>query len=967
MGSRRRSFVTTGALLGVAGLVVGLIPASAATPAAVPTLAKSTQFDITGIIQAATLDGAAAQWALPNNGGTVTVNGQVVVIPKETVVILPANALTWQELFSHAPAPYGIPGNLGVTAAAPQSGLALLDNAAPSTRVSTYEAHVVGNRVIDPVNVNGCSSAALGWDPASSTCDRYIAGLVNVSQQSLNSGAGHINFIDYANGVMYVGGTVMPDASLSPTNPGTRVAINDPAPAGGTGRYSSGSPVGLVQDARFQVDQDNPTIVAETGFPMCLPRTLTPDPLCPESNRPVVTARGDESGITPNPNALVFGQHYTLFRMDSPANVDSATPLSNFCLRTPCADPRQQAPFEIGDYVTFAGTLGVDLAGQQFVSAHTIVASLGIYTQPGIDPAYNTVDVSLIGTGGLTVFGAGEAAIRTRFEGMTTDESRPVAVYGIDIDPLTGLTSDRSWGAAMPDAGPPTGAVRGRWRFRPPCTDTTATMLASPGKGCTPPPAGQFIPPTREVRGVVMNVVPGATPTLTPANTIASGLTAANGISYGQYHAPIQEYIFPENVPGTPIPENNFNTIPFLALGGYSSSTGVRAKVLTPWPSNVLPAASVCAVANAGGSYSVKSGAVGFLLSGSAGANPTGTISYSWTIAPTGAAAPGSLVAPTTAQTVGYNAPTPNPVLTTPVATVTLTVFQTAPGCPLTSTATAPITITANTFAPVVTSFSTNRGSNPTINTTTVTPGQGLFNLTAQGTFTNSVATVGTTTFIGHFQFVQTAGPAVTLFNGGRVNVQCQINGRPAGSTCNFGTVPMPVIVPAGYLATTSYLGQAKFSVNLVLDSVTGSTATSQLRSAGPAFPTPQTVTAQPSVPATITLLPTKDRQGQGRLSITATFAGPTTTVIKLLPYVTDAGTVYDPGSGLGNTFTWDPATATFLISIVGAPSPACNPGGAFATPCSAKPLIVEATAAGAPNTIIASSVLTGTALSVIK
>ena len=46
-----------------------------------------------------------------------------------------------------------------------------------------------------------------------------------------------------------------------------------------------------------------------------------------------------------------------------------------------------------------------------------------------------TTEVALIGTGGLTVIGAGEAAVRTRFEGMTTDPSRNIHLYGIDLDP----------------------------------------------------------------------------------------------------------------------------------------------------------------------------------------------------------------------------------------------------------------------------------------------------------------------------------------------------------------------------------------------------------------------------------------------------------------------------------------------------------------------------------------------------
>ena len=54
-------------------------------------------------------------------------------------------------------------------------------------------------------------------------------------------------------------------------------------------------------------------------------------------------------------------------------------------------------------------------------------------------------------------------------------------------------------GAIGVDPGPPTGAVRGRWRFRPPCTATTTTFT---DKSCSPPPTGTFLPATRELRAV---------------------------------------------------------------------------------------------------------------------------------------------------------------------------------------------------------------------------------------------------------------------------------------------------------------------------------------------------------------------------------------------------------------------------------------------------------------------------------
>src|SRR5436305_1189806 len=70
----------------------------------------STQFDITGFLQ-------EARTAGPDAPGTLTINGQLVTVPASTIVILPASALTWDELFTQAPAPYG----------PTQTGLAMFD------------------------------------------------------------------------------------------------------------------------------------------------------------------------------------------------------------------------------------------------------------------------------------------------------------------------------------------------------------------------------------------------------------------------------------------------------------------------------------------------------------------------------------------------------------------------------------------------------------------------------------------------------------------------------------------------------------------------------------------------------------------------------------------------------------------------------------------------------------------------
>jgi hypothetical protein len=576
--------------------------------AQIPPAGTASQFDLVGFLQEATVNNVNSLTA----GGKLKVNGHVVVVPDNTIVILPANALTWQELFTQAPAPYN-------TVATGMTGMALADSPAPPT---TYEVHVVGNRV----------------------GDTYIAGLIYLSQQDLNAGAGYINYIDYATGEMYVGGALnvangVPQNILDANNPGARVAINDP-----DGKFGRAA----TPDRRFTLDPDNPTIRSATGFPMCLPRTdpastsVAPDALCPQGNRPL-----DAAGN------FVYG-----FTMP-PANTTAVQ----------LPDPRIMAPFEVGDYVDYAGTLISGSAGT-YISAHTITNNVAIYTTPGTDPAYVAIEVALMGTGGVTVAAVGEAVIRTRFEGMTTDPSRPIHLFGIDVKPGDNKTNDRDWGMVAVDPGPPTGAVKGRWRFRPPCTVSVATV-----KDCKAPSAGTFLPPSREVRAVIEGAWTQST---NPATT-----GGANGLIAGQYHAPILEYIFPENVPGTPPPPNNFETIPFLAQGGYTSSAGTQVGQLAPWPGKQAPGTCTAPTASAGADFNVAPGANKVPLVGSA--TGSGQLTYLWTVPlPTTINSSSSSVNPT------FDAPALAPGAAPVVITFTLTVT----GCNnQTATSTVKVTV----------------------------------------------------------------------------------------------------------------------------------------------------------------------------------------------------------------------------------------------------------------------------------
>jgi hypothetical protein len=852
-------------LLAMASVAVAQLPVPA-----------SSQFDITGFIQEATVTSTGDA----HSGGTIKVNGHVVTVPRETIVILPANALTWEELFAKAPAPY-----TGVA-----TGMALADIPAPLT---TYEAHVVGNRV----------------------GDTYIAGMINISQQDLNTGSGFINFINYATGEMWVGGQIVVDGLgnpvLSGTNPGTRVRLNDPV-----GRYGRS----MSPDVRFTVDPDNPTIMSATGYPMCLPRTapvggVTTDGLCPEGNRPISVAASPTS-------PAVYLTNITTNNLTNPG-------FPQFPGLFP--DSTLQAPFEVGDWITFAGTLVADAGftagptagpwpgtANTYISAHTIVNNVAIYTFHGSDPAYIMTEVTIIGTGGLTVLGAGEAVIRTRFEGMTTDvdpsgaAQRNIHLYGIDLD-SAGNTTDRDWGTIGVDPGPPNGAVKGRWRFRPPCLPF-GSVPTRPDKDCVMNQSGTFLPPTREVRAVIEGLQ-----SQNPANPGA--ITAANGLFYGQYHAPILEYIFPENIPGAPIVENNFNTIPFLSCGGYTSSgipggAGTLVGILNPWPSNVAPNTSNCVglvtppsnvVATATPS-SVISGS-GTLVTLNATAAGTTPLSFAWTQAPTDVP-----------QVILTNPNTATATFTTPVVAANTTLHFTATATNSAGSASAPTTVNVAVDIPIVNHVAPQTVFSGTPVTMIITGSDpGGLPLT--------------------FAVTQTAGPAPNA--PGLVVTQ----NPPSGATATF-TYTLPIGAPA-----------ATLNFSIVATNTANQASAAEFTS----------VTVNPLADS-LSITAAEYRTQKQRLIINVTdatdnptiqiFLNPYRCESNLAPCVLNPATgfwMYNPdpaAGGLGNLFTYAPG-GLYTIDVTGVPRPACNLGGNYATPCGNASISVRSSQGGTATSVL--------------
>ena len=530
------------------GLVVAALWSGAPLRAQLP-LPASTIFEMTGFVQQATLDNPSD----PFSGGTLTVNNHLIVVPRYTIFQMPATSLTWTELFTQAPGPWG----------PTQTGLALSDVPKPAF---TFEVTVQGNRVIEQ------------------DTDRYIAGLLFVSNLSVQAHQGFISAIDYDAGEFVVGGS--------------RVRLNDPI--GRFGRV-------MTHDKRFTIDEDNPTVKSETGYPMCLPRTRVDqgvdDPLCPQGNRPA-------------------GK--TIFTMLTPA-APTAAERQNPALRTAVLDPWRAAPFQVGDYVTVRGPIVKDAAGQ-YISAYAVDANVGIFTQPGTQPSYVSVDVVLMGTGPVndpTL--AQEGARRTRVEGFSTDFTTPVVISALDVDACTGDGIDRWWATQAIDPGPPTGAVAGRWRFIP-----AAPLFDLKGF--------PFLPPTREVHVV------SATGTV----------VTMNGLNAGEYVSPNQEFILPENRGvGSPIVPGNFETMAFLTQGS-GPRNGAYSGQLSPWPGTNPPVRNACAVVAA--DPIVTSGSLVTLDgSKSVAANvPSGAATYKWTQV---SGAPVTLANATAAKTT-FTAPT---------------------------------------------------------------------------------------------------------------------------------------------------------------------------------------------------------------------------------------------------------------------------------------------------------------------
>jgi len=245
-----------------------------------------------------------------------------------------------------------------------------------------------------------------------------------------------------------------------------------------------------------------------------------------------------------------------------------------------------------------------------------------------------------------------------------------------------------------------------------------------------------------------------------------------------------------------------------------------------------------------------------------------------------------------------------NPVYTAPVVAVAtvVPVTLTATNCSGASVSTSSTTITINApGAPTVNA----------VNPITVVSGTGGSFL-ATGSDPNVPALTPLT-----FNVVQTSGPALI-----------GITVSPASPTSATVSFTAPVV---------GVVSQATLSLTATNTAPLTSAAVTVVVTINP-----------PAVGDTVLITSAQYRTGKQRLIINATSNAPGPVTLRLQPYLTTTGSIYNPApsaGGLGDTFTL--TAGVYILDITGAPAPACGNAAGYQTPCPTKPMDVLSSGGG--------------------
>ncbi len=355
------------------GILIFLAAALFVMPAAQAQVQTAA---VSGEIERISINNIADPWS----GGEMVIGGQIVIIPRNLLMDLPANRLTLTQLFQQAPA---------ACVAAGETGLAKLDTCNPSGAGAF--ATIDANK-----NDNG----------------NVISGDVFI-EKGREAVTGNVTYISYTDGYYRLNG------KLNDPTTGIMVRLNDP-----TGRHTVQQGLGCIPgtpncspDPRFTLDPDNYINVFSTGYPYCIPSTVPrPFPGLPAAIGipaiPAGTAQAAADGtgdvMCPTSNRLINGG-------------------------IPVDDSRRFAPIMIGDSITAEGNFET-INGVRFLSAHTTMVGSALTTKNQPDqPDYFFLAEVFIDAPGFQ-----NQRARALFIGFSTIASGPdVLLWSLHRDPVT--------------------------------------------------------------------------------------------------------------------------------------------------------------------------------------------------------------------------------------------------------------------------------------------------------------------------------------------------------------------------------------------------------------------------------------------------------------------------------------------------------------------------------------------------
>jgi hypothetical protein len=345
-------------------LVLALITAAWA-----PQALAAVTAPVAGEIQNITIINPLDHWS----GGTISVGGTLVTIPRNLLIDLPANRLTLQQLYELAPPTCRAVG---------QSGLAKGDSCNTS-----------GMGAIATISANYTLAG------------NVIAGDVLI-EKGIESIIGTISYIDYNDGYFRLNGVP------NDLNTGVMVRLNDPG-SRHTVQQGKGCAAGSENcsaDPRFTLDQDNYTNTFSSGYPWCIPSTVQRGPFVDLIGLGVTVAQAAADGtgdvLCPQTNRPATGIQ--------------------------AADSRRFAPIKLGDSINAEGNFET-VNGVRFLSAHSTMVQAALTTSPAANqPDYIFIEEAFIDGPGFQ-----NERARSLFIGFATLAPADVLLWSIHYDPTT--------------------------------------------------------------------------------------------------------------------------------------------------------------------------------------------------------------------------------------------------------------------------------------------------------------------------------------------------------------------------------------------------------------------------------------------------------------------------------------------------------------------------------------------------